>query len=147
MPNGQKRITVIVKNLNTFVGTIVKGLTLEIVANLKRAASEGGTPVDTGWARANWVAGIGASLTDTVGTREEAEVSGANNAVSEASVLKVAATYSVKQGAVFISNNVPYIAKLNAGSSPQAGEGFVQRAALRAVEEGLARGFRGGRVL
>ncbi len=138
----QQQINVVVKTMNLEVRTVVIGLTLEVHANLVRAAGEGGTPVDTGWARANWVPGIATPFQGTVGTRQEAKQSGANEAVAQSGLGTVAATYTLEKGSVFISNNVPYIGELNAGTSDKAPAGFVERAAIEAVEDGLRRGFR-----
>lgn len=130
-------LRVVVKDLQGSVETAVKALTLEIHAELVKAAPEGGTPVDTGWARANWVPNIGTPERDTVGTREQAEAAGGNfrSAVPEQGLAVVAASYRLQQGPVYVSNNVPYIENLNAGSSKQAPSGFVQKAIRRAVSQ------------
>jgi hypothetical protein len=46
-------IRIVVKAAEGFAEKVVRKLALDIVANLVAAPSEGGTPVDTGWARAN----------------------------------------------------------------------------------------------
>ncbi len=76
------------------------------------------TPVDTGWARANWVPGLGTPSSDPVGTPEAID-SGAQSAGSSAVL-----SYRFGQLA-YIANNTPYIGALNAGHSPQAPAGFV----------------------
>lgn len=79
------------------------------------------TPVDTGRARANWQAGIGAPVE---GTTEDVSESGAG-AIAEASS-KIA---GYKGGSVIhITNNLPYIQALNDGHSAQAPAGFVEHA-------------------
>lgn len=102
---------------------IVKRLTLDVTSNLIVD-----TPVDTGWARANWVPSIGNSVNVPAGTRESVTVGD-----QQAGIATVAVTYTLSQGRVFITNNVPYIETLNEGSSRQAPAMFVQRAIQRGV--------------
>ena len=132
---------VVIEALESFASQIVRKLVLDIVANLKAAPSQGGTPVDTGWARANWVPRIGQRFEGTAGTREQAErgiVTFGPQGSGEASML----SYKIADGQVFISNNVPYILRLNEGSSRQAPAGFVQQAIRKAVLVDLVGGFR-----
>lgn len=131
-----RRVRVVVTALETFIESIIKKITLDIVANLTAAPSEGGTPVDTGWARANWVPQIGTAPTGTVGS--PANVTGAPQ---HAGAVAVAAGYKLDKGPVFISNNVPYILKLNAGSSQQAPKGFIQAAIAKAIRVDLGATF------
>lgn len=134
-----------VKALERFLDQVIKKITLDIVANLKSAPNTGyGTPVDTGWARANWVPNIGARRDGTAGTRAQAEAAAtASTAEQDAGVAKVAISYTTKQGPVHITNNVPYILKLNEGTSRQAPRGFVQNAIVKAIRRDLAAGLRG----
>lgn len=127
-----RRIRVVVQSLEGFVERLIKKLVLDIVANLQRAPSEGGTPVDTGWARANWVPNIGSPAKGTAGSREQAEA-GILTGASAAGVATVVTSYRLSRGPVHITNNVPYILTLNEGSSKQAPRGFVQQAVRKAV--------------
>ncbi len=120
----------VVTNLASRVEQVVKAITLNIVANLRRAPSEGGTPVDTGWARANWIPTVGQTRVFPSGSRKDV-----TNAAQDAGVADVAANYTLDRGTVYISNSVPYIGLLNLGHSPQASPGFVQRAILEAVAQ------------
>lgn len=95
-----------------------KELILEITANLQEA-----TPVDTGHARANWVPSVGAPYTGEA-------MDGSANDAGVAQVL----AFRLGQGDLSISNNVPYINRLIAGSSSQAPAGWD----LRAIDQGLA---------
>lgn len=84
------------------------------------------TPVDTGRARGNWQVAVGAAPTTTTPllspTGTEAIVSGAR------------ALAAYKDGDdVHIVNNLPYIGRLNAGSSAQAPAGFVEAAIAAGV--------------
>ena len=107
-----------------------------------------GTPVDTGWARANWVPslrndqnGPAETLPDEV--RKRARKDGAQAAAGHVAVatakgqrglLSVIAGYkSIAQGSVFITNRVPYVPKLN--ESHREKSGFIQRA----IDAGLSR--------
>ena len=83
----------------------IKQLALNIQGSLIAA-----TPVDTGWARSNWVSSIGAPVNGTPGWNES--IAGA--------------VWTLVQGPIYIANNVPYIGRLNAGSSQQAPAGFVE---------------------
>lgn len=88
------------------------------------------TPVDTGWARANWVPSIGTPFTGNDEALNDAAreaavpAQGARQETATASLL----AYQIGRGSVFISNNVPYILALNEGSSDQAPAGFIQDA-------------------
>jgi hypothetical protein len=147
------QITVIISSLEGFIDRIIRKLTLDIVANLVRPGTEGGTPVDTGWARANWVPSITQPYVtdDVVNPKEKFLATGKNtisaevNAreqVQQGGIVTVAATYKVDKGPVFITNNVPYIIQLNMGSSSQAPAGFVQAAIVRAIHVDLPAGLR-----
>jgi hypothetical protein len=133
-----RRLRVVVNSLEDFLDQLIKKIVLDIVANLRRAPSEGGTPVDTGWARANWLPSIGAPLGpgDTSGIRPETPNS-ASTTDQDSGLAKVATTYQTEKGPVHITNNVPYIVFLNEGSSKQAPSGFVQRAIRKAIIEDL----------
>src|SRR3989442_15420599 len=120
----------VVAALDARVEQIVKALTLNVVANLVRAPAQGGTPVDTGWARANWIPSIGSPRDALAGSRESV-----STVEQEAGVALVAGTYKLAQGAGFVSNHVPYIGDLNAGASPQAEAGFVERAVVEAAKQ------------
>lgn len=108
------------------VAEIAKTLVLRIDANLRRNPGAGGTPVDTGHARANWIHGIGAPA--------RIEVDGSDPSPHDSSVAAVLA-YELGQGPLFLSNNVDYIQLLNRGHSDQADVGFVEAAIDQAMVE------------
>lgn len=94
----------------------------EVVAELVER-----TPVDTGWARSNWVPRVG---------QPQVSVAGARTAVSQADQAQGLAslvTYKLEAGAIYVTNNVPYIKRLNAGHSKQAPAGYIQESILRAL--------------
>lgn len=116
----------VVNALDEFIVQIINKIALDIVANLTAAPGQGGTPVDTGWARANWIPRIGAPFSGVAGSREN--VSAGDQGAGVASIIANRTNTNV-----FISNNVPYILRLNEGSSQQAPRGFVQAAIKKAI--------------
>jgi len=107
------------------IETNIKHVALDIHANL--VDPNEGTPRDTGWAANNWVAQVGSAFRGLVGSRKRVDSSKAMNAGQEISKWKSGS------GPIFISNNVPYIGRLNAGSSSQAPAGFIEKAVQRAI--------------
>ena len=138
-------ISVLINTVTDLAEQIIKKITLDTRANLVAQPQEGGTPVDTGHARANWVASIGAPVEEEQGTRPERLLGKLSHPVSteaaERGIAEVATQYKLEKGRVFISNNVPYILALNEGHSQQAPAGFVQLAIAKAIEEDLAKEY------
>lgn len=126
MSKNQRKI--VIRSLKKFTEDLMKALTLNVTANLRED-----NPVDTGWSRANWLNAIGRRVSGTVGSKESVDVQ-----AQEASIAKVAASYTLDKGVIFISNGVPYIVALNEGSSKQAPAGFVQAGIFRAVGQTVA---------
>lgn len=97
-----------------------------------------GTPVDTGRARSNWQVELNSAPSGVVDSH------GGNAAQS--SMDKAAEKIETYDGdthtSIHITNNLPYIGRLNDGSSAQAPSGFVEAA----VEAGSSR-VRGVRLL
>jgi len=131
-------VQVVVGELDRFIDDVMKKLALDLVAILSSAPSEGGTPIDTGWASANWIPYIGAPRSAPAGSRPNNAAHGANNAsrfAQEAGSALVGTTF--KHGTPMgVSNAVPYIVELNdVPTSKQAPRGFVQTAIHRTVRE------------
>lgn len=89
------------------------------------------TPVDTGRARSNWQVRTG------TGAREEIEAYAPGRNLGKGEGNNAQATLNQGRGAIashirgqdiFITNNLPYIQRLNEGSSSQAPAGFVESA-------------------
>lgn len=99
------------------IAHVCKMLVLEIDRELRRA-----TPIDTGHARRNWVASVGSRFTGEVD----------DDAARQAGLQQVLA-YTLTSGALWVSNIVPYIQRLNYGHSQQAPAGFVEAAVDRAM--------------
>lgn len=120
----------IIAKRRSLVGDFCKALILEFDANLRRSPDQGGTPVDTGHARANWVPAIGAPHSGEV----------ADDSSHDAGVASVLA-YALGQGPLFVSNSAPYINALNYGHSKQAPSMFIERCideALQTMKQQLA---------
>ena len=134
------QVRIIVEAVESFIEKVVKSIVLDVVANLVRAPGEGGTPVDTGWARANWVPNIDSPNRDGGGNRARGSrisQTPGRRAEQQEGIASVATRYKLGQ-TVYISNNVPYIVRLDQGSSTQAPSGFVQRAIIKAINQDLA---------
>lgn len=85
------------------------------------------TPVDTGRARANWQVEVGQEAT---GVLDEVDKSGQGALATGARVIQ-----SYKGGSsINLTNNLPYIERLNDGWSAQAPAGFVERAVQIGVD-------------
>lgn len=81
------------------------------------------TPVDTGRARSNWFASI-----DQPSVEETTEVNVQANLIHQTNII----SKSSKFDTIWLSNNLPYIARLNDGYSGQAPAGFVEKAVVAA---------------
>lgn len=133
------QVDFIVADLDLYTQGEVVALGLNMDANL-RSSPPLGTPVDTGWARANWLPSVGEPLIldaderaptpSQVASRAEQSQQGLNNLLS----------WRLDHGPIFDTNNVPYIGVLNAGHSPQSPPGFVQNALEQAVKETYSAG-------
>lgn len=86
------------------------------------------TPVDTGRARANWIAALDAPA---VGPTPAVDKAGGSAMAQAAGV--VAGYDGDRNTAIHITNNLPYIGRLDEGSSYQAPAGFVRKAVSRAI--------------
>lgn len=128
----QRQIKLIFSQITEFTERVVKKIVLDTVANLIET-----TPVDTGWARANWLPGIGGAPTNEAPRPDNGQGIVSAGGRQSAAVASFATSYNLRQGEVFIVNNVPYILQLNEGSSRQAPAGFVQAAIRKAVERDL----------
>ncbi len=84
------------------------------------------TPVKTGHARANWQVGLVAPITEEIDAEDK---TGAATIARNNTLIKA----REKRVDIILSNNVPYINKLNEGSSSQAPAGFIQIAVLTAI--------------
>lgn len=126
-------VRVVVEDLRGFTQKLIQRLSLNVTANLVED-----TPVLTGWASSNWVPNIGSPVTEVSGFRPIAPgATGLDRGPQNAGQTAIAG-YRLGP-AIYISNNVPYIKKLNAGSSSKAPAAFIQSAILRAVQHTVSR--------
>lgn len=133
MKDFSKRIRTIAVEAEREVENTVKQVAISVDQTVVMA-----TPVDTGRARSNWIARLGSAAR---GVREafvpgkKGSTGAANSQASIDAARGIIAGYSVRTNpAIFISNNLPYIEKLNDGHSTQAPAAFVQQA----VQSGAA---------
>jgi hypothetical protein len=119
------------QELELFVERLMTKITLDIIANLIET-----TPVDSGWARANWIPGLG--LTDVPAAPQPKDrLTGSAEGAQTAATSSVISGYRFP-GIIQIGNGVPYIGALNDGHSQQAPAGFVQRGINKALTVDLA---------
>lgn len=82
------------------------------------------TPVDTGRARSNWLPNLDGPADGTVGPSSS----------PSAKTAGLVRQFDVNvNSAIHLTNNLPYIASLDRGSSKQRAAGFVRRAILAGV--------------
>lgn len=91
------------------------------------------TPVDIGWAKANWVPSLGRPYTVDLSDAEPETDLASANAIRETGEAEVLSFSLKASGSVYITNNVPYIGKLNEGHSKQAPVGYVQQTIEKSV--------------
>lgn len=122
-------VIAVVGGLTEFVERKVKKIVIGIAANLQSEPPQG-TPIDTGHATNNWVASLDEPYSGIAGGPGEADGGPAATGIAQVASLKLPQT-------AYVSNNVPYISALDAGSSTQSPEGFVEAGILRAVREAV----------
>jgi len=104
------------------------------------------TPKDTGWASVNWLPTIGFQVLQAVGKRPVRAEGGVGVLLKSSpeqsagiaallSAIKTSGIRGYKGAPIYIVNNVPYIVKLDSGSSRQIAGNFVLRAISRAVRK------------
>lgn len=124
------QVRIIIEQMEEHTQKVMIGITLEIHAVLTED-----TPLDTGWARANWVPAVGRPGASS--SEQEGNTAGAQ-AKAMAGLASVAG-YKIRRGKIHVTNNVPYIQVLNSGSSQQAPADFVPRAIEKGVEAAMRR--------
>lgn len=86
------------------------------------------TPVDTGFARANWRPSLNSPATSPISFLDP------TGSATIARIETVARRFRIGDQA-FLTNRAPYIGRLNEGSSPQRAAGFVQLAVIEGITE------------
>ena len=108
---------------------LVRETAMRVLGNLTKT-----TPVDTGRARANWNMSVGTpdmSTTENTGAPD-----------SDATADEVLSGYQGNK-AVYVSNGLPYIIRLNEGHSKQAPANFVEESVMLAKRQAEAAAKRG----
>lgn len=122
-------LEIILDDMDRFIGRQITALAFEVQATLIEF-----TPLDLGWARANYVPKINTPHRENLTSAEpSSETAAAQAAKTSSELFTIAASYTAEQGPFYISNNVPYIGRLNDGHSKQAPAGFIQLAVNTAV--------------
>lgn len=93
------------------------------------------TPVDTGRARSNWQVSLDTPVTGTVEPYSPGNDGSTSGPNAQAAIAQGKATIGSYKGggannSINITNNLPYIGRLNEGYSAQAPAGFVEKAVM-----------------
>ena len=126
-----RRIKTYGRNVEKNVGRAIRETALVADRELVLA-----TPVDTGRARSNWVVNLGSAVTDSYDPYMLGKKGSTGAANAQAAIAQGSAVIGVRKNGqdIYISNNLPYIGRLNGGSSAQAPVQFVEQAVQRAVQ-------------
>jgi hypothetical protein len=145
------QIDFIITDLARFTRGEIVALALNVDANLRESPPLG-TPVDTGWARANWVPSVGKAFIADSDKRDPTAADIAGRMQEQQQGLNAVLSWQPADGPIFVTNNVPYIQALNAGHghAPQSPPGFVQNAMELAIRQtysaGASKAARGRRA-
>lgn len=90
------------------------------------------TPVDTSQALSNWLVTLGAPSLDSIKPYFPGEGGSTQRASAQETINRARIVLKEKKPgqSIFITNNLPYIKRLNEGHSGQAPAGFVERSIL-----------------
>jgi len=134
------QVDFVIADLKKFVRGEIVALGLNVNANL-RDSPPLGTPIDIGWASANWVPSVDSPFIDP--NPEPPDDLSSSHVAARAAIAQQGVNemlgWNFNNGSIFSTNNVPYIGPLNDGSSKQSPAGFVQIAVERAVKQTAAR--------
>ena len=124
-PSSNRSMTMqqIFEDLDAKLSERVSEISLEIHGEMVENPPTG-TPIDIGWASVNWFAKVGSAPTGNDGASGQPE---SRRAGQQAGITEVM-SYSINGGkSIWVTNNVPYISRLNSGWSQQSPAGFVER--------------------
>lgn len=110
--------------LTTEINKEARTVALKALRNIVLA-----TPVDTGRARGNWRVGVNSDPRDEIGRKSKKGSIAIRTGQSEIASAKGKGLVDI-----VIANNLPYIERLNDGSSEQAPGKFVEKAIRRAIK-------------
>lgn len=132
-----RRMKVRASKVPNNVNRVVRQLSIVIDRELVMA-----TPVDTGRARSNWIVSLQAPVTKEqqpytpYAKGSKGGGAGASEGANAQAAMEQGASVIAKRQpgqAIHITNNVPYIRRLNDGHSAQAPANFVKRAILNGI--------------
>lgn len=121
----------IIAGMNDVISEHVAEIALEVVGHLVDNPPTG-TPIDTAWASVNWWVRAGGPPTGNDG--RGGNVSSAQNQ-QQAGIASIASYHIGGGESIWITNNTPYIKRLNMGSSEQSPAGFVEAAIKLTLDE------------
>lgn len=114
-----------VKKAGARADLVARKVGIEVFSSVVRK-----TPVDSGRARANWVASVGAPSVEITGALDAGHYGSEPSGASAAKAQAVLNDFTIGP-AIFITNSLPYIERLENGYSDQAPAGMV---AITAIE-------------
>jgi hypothetical protein len=114
--------------LEEWVNQEARAVSLSLLTGLVRT-----TPVDTGRAKGNWF------VSNTSSNRTQSDVRRLSQALSEGSSV-ISQAKVLNYPTITLSNNLPYIERLNDGSSTQAPAKFVENEITRVVNASNSNG-------
>lgn len=126
--NNINAITGVFKRISADLSDFTQRETIRYILTLRNQLISDppiGTPIDTGWATNNWW------YSDSVPATGFASDVNAAKQRQDTDTQSIA-NFKLNGQTVHITNNVPYIARLNNGYSNQTPAGFVDRAILTA---------------
>lgn len=125
-PSSNNSMKQIVVELQQALGDHVAEIAMEIQGELVENPPIG-TPVDTGFASASWWPKIGSPPTGVAANTSAAE------SQQRAAIASIA-SYKIGQS-IWVTNNAPYVGRLNAGWSSQSPQGFIEAAIQTVLNE------------
>lgn len=132
--NFGKRMKQLSANVEKNADELVRKVALAVDSTVVMA-----TPVDEGRARSNWQVNLDAPATGTIEPYSPGREGSTGGENSRAAIEQGKAAIANYKGgspssAIHITNNLPYIKRLNEGWSAQAPSGFVEKAVLTGVD-------------
>lgn len=115
------------KSIDEAASKLAVDTALTIVADLAYK-----TPVDTSQALSNWIVTVGSPSSEKIKPHYPGEGGSTQKASAAETINKAREVLKSKKPGqvIFITNNLPYIRRLNDGYSKQAPAGFVERSVL-----------------
>jgi hypothetical protein len=115
----------LILRLNSDTARVVRAVALAVDQAVVTA-----TPVDTGRARSNWIASVGQPANQIIFPYDPGfgGSTGASNSQQAMDQARAVISSAPDNATIYISNNLPYIQRLNQGWSRQAPAGYIEKA-------------------